>query len=77
MILRLTRDLGINLAGVEVILSMRKKMEQMQEQMEEAMRQMMERVKKEVQKELMEREKELKYPLVKSGRTIKIKIDKE
>jgi hypothetical protein len=25
----------------------------------------------------MEREKELKYPLVKSGRTIKIKIDKE
>lgn len=35
MILRLTRDLGVNLAGVEVILSMREKMEQMQREMEE------------------------------------------
>lgn len=34
MILRLTRDLGVNLAGVEVILSMREKMEQMQREME-------------------------------------------
>ena len=30
-VLRLTRELGVNLAGVEVILSMRQKMEQMQE----------------------------------------------
>jgi len=30
MILRLTRQLGVNLAGVDVILSMREKMEQMQ-----------------------------------------------
>jgi MerR family transcriptional regulator/heat shock protein HspR len=29
-ILNLTRDLGVNLAGVEIILNMRKKMEQMQ-----------------------------------------------
>ncbi len=35
MILRLTRELGVNLAGVEVILSMREKMEQMQREMEE------------------------------------------
>ena len=34
MILRLTRELGVNLAGVEVILSMREKMEQMQQEME-------------------------------------------
>lgn len=34
-ILRLTRELGVNLAGVEVILSMRQKMEQMQELMEQ------------------------------------------
>jgi MerR family transcriptional regulator/heat shock protein HspR len=33
-VLRLTRELGVNLAGVEVILSMRAKMEQMQEAME-------------------------------------------
>ena len=34
-ILALTRDLGVNLAGVEIILNMRAKMEAMQEQMEE------------------------------------------
>ncbi len=35
VILSLTRDLGVNLAGVEIILNMRKKMERMQSQMEE------------------------------------------
>ena len=42
MVLRLTRDLGVNLAGVEVILSMREKMEQMQQSMEGAIRQLQE-----------------------------------
>src|SRR5258707_15322286 len=32
VILKLTRDLGVNLAGVEIILNMRGKMEQMQRQ---------------------------------------------
>ena len=35
IILNLTRDLGVNLAGVEVILNMREKMERMQNEMEE------------------------------------------
>ena len=35
MILRLTRQLGVNLAGVDVILSMREKMELMQRDREE------------------------------------------
>jgi MerR family transcriptional regulator/heat shock protein HspR len=35
VILTLTRELGVNLAGVEVILNMREKMEQMQRQVEE------------------------------------------
>lgn len=35
VILKLTRDLGVNLAGVEIILNMREKMEAMQRQMEE------------------------------------------
>jgi MerR family transcriptional regulator, heat shock protein HspR len=35
VILTLTRELGVNLAGVEVILNMREKMEQMQKQVEE------------------------------------------
>jgi MerR family transcriptional regulator, heat shock protein HspR len=35
VILHLTRDLGVNLAGVEIILNMREKMAQMQQQIEE------------------------------------------
>ena len=35
VILSLTRDLGVNLAGVEIILNMREKMEEMQHQMGE------------------------------------------
>ena len=35
VILHLTRDLGVNLAGVEIILNMREKMEQMQSQIVE------------------------------------------
>src|SRR4051794_26358685 len=34
IILKLTRELGVNLAGVEIILNMREKMEAMQRQME-------------------------------------------
>jgi MerR family transcriptional regulator/heat shock protein HspR len=35
VILTLTRELGVNLAGVEVILNMREKMEKLQRQVEE------------------------------------------
>ena len=35
VILHLTRDLGVNLAGVEIILNMRAKMSEMQRQIEE------------------------------------------
>src|SRR5271170_3249505 len=35
VILKLTRDLGVNLAGVEIILNMRERMEEMQRQIEE------------------------------------------
>jgi MerR family transcriptional regulator, heat shock protein HspR len=35
VILNLTRDLGVNLAGVEIVLNMRRKMEQMQLEMNE------------------------------------------
>src|SRR5918911_5252894 len=35
VILKLTRELGVNLAGVEIILNMREKMEQMQRQITE------------------------------------------
>ena len=35
VILKLTRELGVNLAGVEIILNMREKMEAMQQQIEQ------------------------------------------
>ena len=52
MILRLTRELGVNLAGVEVILSMREKMEQMQQEMEQTII----RVREELAREIARRE---------------------
>jgi MerR family transcriptional regulator/heat shock protein HspR len=38
VILNLTRDLGVNLAGVEIVLNMRRKMEQMQVETNEFMK---------------------------------------
>jgi len=52
MILRLTRELGVNLAGVEVILSMREKMEQLQIEMEETIR----LLRDELEREILRRE---------------------
>ena len=52
MILRLTRELGVNLAGVEVVLSMREKMEQMQRDMEETIQ----LLRRELEREIRRRE---------------------
>ncbi len=38
IILNLTREMGVNLAGIEVILNMREKMKEMEEQMEQFIR---------------------------------------
>jgi MerR family transcriptional regulator/heat shock protein HspR len=71
MVLRLTRELGVNLAGVEVILSMREKMEKLQDEMDKSM----ERMREEFIAELTRRQEMTKNPLVKvkPGRIIKIK----
>jgi MerR family transcriptional regulator/heat shock protein HspR len=50
MILRLTRELGVNLAGVEVILSMRRKMEEMQGEMEETILQLRYELEREIRR---------------------------
>jgi MerR family transcriptional regulator, heat shock protein HspR len=50
MILRLTRELGVNLAGVEVILSMRERMEQMQREMEDTIVQLREELSREIRR---------------------------
>jgi MerR family transcriptional regulator/heat shock protein HspR len=62
-ILSLTRDLGVNLAGVEIILNMRAKIEQMQHEVNE----FMEFVKGELAKGLGDWEQRLNTALVKSS----------
>src|SRR5690349_24873367 len=64
-ILTLTRDLGVNLAGVEIILNMRRKMERMQGEVNE----FMEYVKRELARGLEDWEARLGTALVKSSPT--------
>ncbi len=59
-ILALTRDLGVNLAGVEIILNMRRKMETMQREVNE----FMQYVKQELQRGLGDWEQRLNTALV-------------
>src|SRR5512147_3046471 len=44
LILRLTKDLGVNLAGVEVILNMRQRMDDLQRRMNEMFQEMLRRM---------------------------------
>ena len=62
-ILTLTRDLGVNLAGVEIILNMRRKIELMQHEVNE----FMDFVKKEMARGLDDWEQRLSTALVKSS----------
>ena len=62
-ILALTRDLAVNLAGVEIILNMRKKMDRMQREVNE----FMQYVKHELQRGLGDWEQRLNTALVPSG----------
>ncbi len=64
-ILSLTRDLGVNLAGVEIILNMRRKIEQMQSEVNE----FMEYVKRELARGIDDWEQRLNTALVKSSPT--------
>ena len=65
VILSLTRDLGVNLAGVEIILNMRRKIEQMQREVNE----FMEYVKHEMERGIDDWEQRLSTALVKSSPT--------
>jgi MerR family transcriptional regulator, heat shock protein HspR len=64
-ILSLTRDLGVNLAGVEIILNMRTRIEQMQVEVNE----FMQYVKREMVKGLGDWEQRLNTAIVKSSPT--------
>ena len=62
-ILALTRDLGVNLAGVEIIMNMRRKMERMQSEVNE----FMQYVKRELARGLGDWEQRLNTALVPAG----------
>ena len=64
-ILALTRDLGVNLAGVEIILNMRRKIEEMQREVNE----FMDYVKHELARGIDDWEQRLSTALVKSSPT--------
>jgi MerR family transcriptional regulator/heat shock protein HspR len=64
-ILSLTRELGVNLAGVEIILNMRRKIERMQGEVNE----FMEYVKRELARGIDDWEQRLSTAMVKSGPT--------
>jgi MerR family transcriptional regulator/heat shock protein HspR len=71
-ILSLTRDLGVNLAGVEIILNMRRKIELMQHEVNE----FMEYVKHEMSRGLDDWEARLSTALVKSSPTDLVRATK-
>jgi MerR family transcriptional regulator/heat shock protein HspR len=65
VILSLTRDLGVNLAGVEIILNMRRKIEAMQHEVNE----FMDYVKRELSRGIGDWEQRLSTAMVKSSPT--------
>jgi len=66
-VLHLTRDLGVNLAGVEVILEMRRKMEKIQEEMEAKV----EFLRVEMQKEMQRQQARKALVRVQRGGTVR------
>jgi MerR family transcriptional regulator/heat shock protein HspR len=69
IILTLTRDLGVNLAGVEVILNMKERMDQMQGEVDR----LLEYVKKEAQERRMSMERQHALVKIQSGPLTKIR----
>ncbi len=75
MIQRLRDELGVTLAGAEVILRMRERVEEIEQEVDHFINQM----RSEIRRELRQYEMRLKNPLVESSRnkTITISIDEE
>ena len=71
-ILNLTRDLGVNLAGVEIILNMRRKMESMQSEMDRFITRLKEELQSRRDREQIDSRQAL-VPIRRPGRIIKVK----
>jgi len=75
MITHLTGELGVNLAGVEVVLNMRERMEEMRRQMENTIRMLREELKNEIQSANIHYEHEATLvPVGKRGLSRKIEV---
>lgn len=61
LILNLTRDMGVNLAGVEVVLNMRRRMEEMQQELQE----FVQYIEKEIANRSPELDQKIQHALVK------------
>ncbi len=75
LILRLTKELGVNLAGVEVILNMRERMERMQREMAETFETMLRTVEEELR--LRQRQGPGLVPVGRRGLSRRIPIHEE
>jgi MerR family transcriptional regulator/heat shock protein HspR len=64
VILKLTRELGVNLAGVEIILNMREKMAAMQRQIEEFVHTLNEELVTQARRHLAEQPKQSLIPVI-------------
>ncbi len=77
LILRLTKDLGINLAGVEVILNMRERMNEMQRHMNRMLQEMLRRMETEF-KNLEQAQQNLEglVPVGRTGISRRVPVEK-
>jgi MerR family transcriptional regulator/heat shock protein HspR len=71
-VLKLTRDMGVNLAGVEIIINMRCKMESMQEEMDSFIARLRDKLQSRRSREEIESKEALVPVRRRPGRTIKI-----
>ncbi len=71
LILSLTRDLGVNLAGVEIILNMRRKMESMQAEMDRFIARLKDELQSRREHDGIDA-KEALVPVKKPGRIVKV-----
>jgi len=76
LILRLTKDLGVNLAGVEVVLNMRERMNEMQRQMNQMFQEVLRRMETEF-KHLEQAQQNLEglVPVGRTGITRRIPVE--
>lgn len=70
IVLTLTRELGVNLAGVEVILNMRQQMERMRDEMDDALA----NVREEAARKREEAERKHALVHIRSGPLVKIEV---